>query len=142
MPKWRINTPYPGAYVEGIGILKPGTEIELPEKHIVRRLKDGKPQRVRVWIKPRATWEPVDDAAKVMFEEMRASMKDKERAVFDKKHEFHKNPDQHEGEEVVDDLIEKGVEQEEVDEDETVDEAGGDTEGKPSKKKKRASDAP
>lgn len=137
MPKWRINTPEPGAFVEGIGMLKPGTEVELPEKHIVRRNRDGKPIRVRVAIKPRASWEPLDDAAKKLFDELREGYDEPKRALFDKKHNFHRNADQHEGEEVIEDLVAAGVEEEVVDEDETVDEAAG---GKKPKKSKRAAD--
>lgn len=138
MPKWKINTPMPGAFVEGIGILKPGTEIELPEKHIVRRQRAGKPIRVRVFIKPRATWEPLDDAAKKMFEEMREGLSEEDRKKFDKKHAFHKDPDQHQDEEIIDDLIDQGLEVDEVDEDETVDDP---EKTKKQKKPKRASDA-
>lgn len=139
MPKWRINTPDPGAYVEGIGILKPGSEHDLPEKHIVRRLRDGKPIRVRVRIKPRASWEPLDDAAKELFADHRADLDEIQRKKFDARHEFHKNPSEHGDEEVIEELVASGAEEEPVDEDETVEKAGG---AKKSKKQNRASDAP
>lgn len=64
MPKYEINAPYPGSYVEGFGLLKPGTVHELPEKIVVTDF-DGS-ERVVV-IEPRCSWIPMDDAAKVLF---------------------------------------------------------------------------
>lgn len=64
MPKYEINAPYPGSYIEGFGLLKPGTVIDLPERFVVTDF-DGA-ERVVV-IEPRCCWIPLDDVAKSLF---------------------------------------------------------------------------
>lgn len=71
VPRYLINTPYPGAFVEGIGILRPGTEIDLPEKMTIGNQyhpKADKHGSREVTIEPRETWWPLNDAAWEMFE--------------------------------------------------------------------------
>lgn len=140
MPLWRINTPAPGAYVEGHGIIPPGTEINLPEKHIVRRVRDGHSIRVRVRIKARASWEPLDDEAKVLFSEYRSSLTDKGKVHFDKLHAGHKGDTPNPDEEVLEDLIAAGKEEEPVDLDETTEPAKSKPAKASDKPPKRASD--
>ena len=50
MAKYRINTPAPGSYIEKLGIVEPGTEIELPDDY-----------------EPRNSWLPLDAAALKAF---------------------------------------------------------------------------
>lgn len=123
MPLYRIHSPAPGAFVEGIGIIPNGAEIDLPEKHIVRRPRGSGVIRVRVAISPRASWEPLDDAAKALFEKHRGNLNDKDKATFDRLHAKHKAgaSSEHEGEEVIEDLVAAGLEEEVVDEDLTID---------------------
>jgi hypothetical protein len=64
MPLYEINSQYPGAYVEGIGVLPPGTVIDLPEKIVIKDAYGGERE---VTILPRCSWIPLDDAAKALF---------------------------------------------------------------------------
>jgi len=68
MPRYLINAQYPGSFVEGIGILAPGTEVDLPERLIVDDAYGGKREIV---IEPRNSWTPLDDAAKALFAKYR-----------------------------------------------------------------------
>lgn len=50
--KYRIHAPEPGSYVEGFGLLKSGTEVDLPKE-----------------LAPHRMWWPLNDAAWKAFEE-------------------------------------------------------------------------
>ena len=58
-PKYRINAQAPGAVIYGIGILPPGTEVELPEK-----------------IEPANSWIPLNEAAVARFEKRNKAVLD------------------------------------------------------------------
>jgi hypothetical protein len=68
MPLYEINSQYPGAYVEGIGVLAPGTVIDLPEKMTIKDSHGGERE---ITISPRCSWIPLDEAAKLLFAKYR-----------------------------------------------------------------------
>lgn len=74
MSLFKVNCGYPGAYIEGIGVLKAGEIHDIPEFVVVQRR--GRPKRIAVT--PRLSWIPMDDRSWARFHEEYGNQKQKD----------------------------------------------------------------